>query len=850
MATLNELAAAVHPPGTLDASTSLFNGAMSAIVAGTATLREVLTGIAAGEWATEVAAVRTAITTGQKDRAEYLKKRLPAFTASGLLSTRSKACDERLITHTGWLQADFDAKENPGMVQGAARAALQSDPHVGAVFVGPSGAGIKALLRIDAARHAESALSAGAYFEETHGLKMDAACKDIERLCFISHDPEAWMRPDAATVLPVTVALPPASAPEQRQQSTGSTAPEPEELLAWRINDVREVLSFLKTRPDYPDWLNVVSGVSSVLPMAEAISVLKEWMPPEKPGEYEDKWHHRLSRITIRTVIHMAKAKGFDAAAASRRRRWMGRMTIGGKEFGPGQSHADLLTEDVDPDPDGKAGESWEALGDQQTGDARLFEAKCSREWKYDESIQRWRYYNKDRGVWQRDMVGKAMHAMQKAALESYKGLLTILTAQRDDRAKQGGKDKKADLELFDEELKQVRTRIINLNKADWCRGVMILAKGLTGFAAKAEEFDKKPHILVLGNGYIDFKNNSRGEFTPEHLVTAASPVNFIEGATCPLFDEFLLGRMGGNQETVDYIWRCIGYSLTGFTNHDAVFIHFGNGSNGKSTFFRVIRELLGRDLSMQADIGVLLDGAMSSGSADYHKAALAGKRLVCTSEMDEDKPLNEAMIKALLGGEEVKARQIYEAPTEFTPTHKIWVGTNHCPTIKGTDNGIWRRIHLIPWEHAFTESEARPRDEMVALYCTELPGILNRALEGYGDFLARGSKIDPPPAVQEATARYRQDQNVLGNFLEEHLIESPLSSIKVVTLLRKYREWCTDTKQPLTMTVSSQMVKKLKEAKKYTILNRGNGAVSHLMGYRLECDPEPKFSNQGEIPF
>ena len=847
MPTLNELAAAVHPPGTLAASTSLFDGATATTVARVAPLAEIMADIRGGKWAADVGAVRDAIASGNKERAEWLKRRLPAFTVSAVLRTRAKDAGDRVITHTGWLQADFDGKENPGMVQRETRAALIEDVHCGAVFVGPSGSGIKALVRIDPERHAASVEAARVYFRDQHGLTMDRACRDIERLCFVSHDPDAWTG-DRAAVLPVPESTLAAVASENvhREDREEREAPEP-----MAVADVREVLQWVPSRPDYDTWIRVVSGVASVLPMAEAIACLQEWSPPEKPGEYEVKWSHRLQHVTIRSVIRMAQAHGFDAGAAARRRRWMGRMTIGGREFGHGKSNADLLEPDKEPDESEDLKCAWDSIEQQQFGDAKIFERKCRHLWKYDELAKRWRRYNAESGLWVRDMVGESTLEMRRACMQSYEALNETIAEKKATVAKMADeKGRRAEMKACDADLKETAKRVQLLNQSRWCSGVMDFATRLPAVRCRATDFDQHRHLLAVRNGVLDFRANTFTEFNPHHMLTAAAPVDYMPDAVCPHFDAFLLARMGGDLDLVYYLWRLIGYCLTGFVDHDALFLCYGTGSNGKSTLFKVLECLMGPSLSLSMDIAVLLGGSAETSSAvDYHKASLEGKRLVLTSETPEEKPLNEAMVKQLLGGESIQARRLYEMPYTFAPTHKIWMATNHKPNIKGTDHGIWRRIHLIPWEHKIPVEEQRPREEIVGLFCSEMSGILNRALAGYGDYLARGAKLDPPAAVLEATDEYRQDEDGLGNYLADNLQVSPTGMVKVSVLLDHYLDYCKSSKERAVATTARKLITKLKE-RKMVVEPYGNGGIRHLMGFRLIGAAEPTISRSDELNF
>lgn len=832
MPTLFELEALKNPPGTLKASTSLFESATAVVVSKMLPLADVLNGIRTGQWENEVESIRHAVRSEDRQRAEYLKRKLPAFTVSAALRTRAKDANERVITHTGWLQADFDAKDNLGMVTADAREALAADPHVGAVFVGPSGAGIKALIRIDSLRHSASVDAAIAYCREKFGLVMDKACRDIERLCFVSHDPAAWMRSGPCEVLPVPDTQP--AAESSRTVPAGAPAAERMPIVEWTKQDMREVLSFLpKTRPDYETWLRVISGVSSVLPFQDAVEVLQEWMPEERPGEYAEKWKARLQHVTHRTVIRMAQANGFDAAAAARRKRWMGRVLIDGRAVGgPAPDNSDLL--EADPEPDMQAmWDTYSQLKNQQFGDASLFAAKMGHQWKYDALKKRWRHYRPGTGLWELDEANSALLVAAAVARDAYCRLAETIEEEKKSLASRGSEsDRRAEIKARDAELKELNGRLANLGKAGWCEGVMKFAERMPSTLCRATDFDQKRHLLAVQNGVIDFAACRFIEHDREHRLAAAANVEYVPGAQCPHFAAFLDTCMGGDADLIAYLWRIIGYSLTGLVDHDALFFCYGTGANGKSTFFLVLRMLMGDSLSTVVDVATLLGGSSESGSTvDYKKSMLEGKRLVLTDEIPEDRKFNESMVKQLLGGEDIVARRPYEMPYTFSPTHKIWAVGNHKPRIKGTDHGIWRRMHLIPWTVTIPPEKRKPRHEMMEHFRRELPGILNGALRGYNDFLDRGG-LEPPPAVLAATEEYRQEEDSLGSYLADRIVRAPMASLKLTDMLKDYLAWCEEAGEYPTVKSAKKLASMLKDRGFRTEQDRNKCA--HVVGAAL----------------
>ncbi len=791
--TLAELAKAREETasGTPAAKITLFPGATATVPDRDVSLSMFIHLVQGDEYADRIKEIRAAGARGNGDRLAYLKRQLPAVTLSCTMTSRAKEAAVRSRTHSGWLQADFDGKDNMGLVQEEMRSVLAADPHVGAVFVGPSGVGIKAVVRIDPGRHLDSFRSAEVYFLEKYGIQIDKACKDIERLCFVSHDPEAWGRDGETVPLPITVKPePPRTRPERE-----TTAPVVAEH--WAMADVREVLGYIPKRPDYETWLRIASGVWSVLPREEGAAVLNEWSPEEKENEYFDKYPHRLTHITIGTVIHYAQAGGFDAAAASRRRRWMGRIYMGDKVVGA--PHAPLLEQGKEPEKYEMAREVWSRYEDQQVGDADLFLGRRGQDYAFDPLAKGWRVWNSETGLWERDFTHSTFLDISETCVAAYSGLMEMI---KDEIKAQPSRTKNDSRQA---EVDGLLKRCNALHMATYIGQVASLAAKVPSASRPATAYDSHRHLLAVQNGVLDFKTKMFRPIERGDCLTMASPARFDGEAQCPAFDAFLHRAFDGDADLIDYWWRIVGYSLTGYVDHDALFFCHGVGANGKSTAFLVLRMLLGDGLSAVVNVQTLLGGNSNDSSADYRKAMLEGKRLILTDELPDSKKLNEAMVKTLLGGEDIQARRPYELAYNFSPTHKIWMVGNHKPKISGTDHGIWRRIHLIPWVVTIPPGERKPRHELLATFRSELSGILNKALLGYQDYLERGN-IDPPKAVLAATEEYRMEEDNLGQYLAERIVPTEGARITVKELFTDYRAWCEGTGEKPTIETANKL--------------------------------------------
>jgi putative DNA primase/helicase len=290
-------------------------------------------------------------------------------------------------------------------------------------------------------------------------------------------------------------------------------------------------------------------------------------------------------------------------------------------------------------------------------------------------------------------------------------------------------------------------------------------------------------------NGTLDLATGKLQPHNKSDMLTKMADVVYDPAATAPRWEQFLLEIMGGNPLLVDYLRRVVGYTLTASTREQVLFFLYGSGANGKSTFLRALNDLFGRDYACNAPSELLL--ARNNGSAPHpaEKAYLFGKRLVCASEAGEGHRLAEALIKQLTGEDMITARRMYENFWEFTPSHKIFFAANHKPIVHGTDLAIWRRIRLIPFDVTFQDYQ---QDKDLALRLkSELPGILAWAVRGCSDWRQYG--LMDPKEVLVATAGYRNEMDLIGDFIEVRCDVATGQWATATELYSNYVLWCEE---------------------------------------------------------
>ena len=302
------------------------------------------------------------------------------------------------------------------------------------------------------------------------------------------------------------------------------------------------------------------------------------------------------------------------------------------------------------------------------------------------------------------------------------------------------------------------------------------------------------PWRFNVQNGTLDLRTGALRPHDPTDLITFLAPVTFDPTARCPLWERFLFEVFAGDRDLVAFIQRAVGWSLTGVVKERALFFLYGDtGKNGKTTLVETLMKLVGACGEASYGYGrkVGADTFMKSKNPEDNQrkaATLAGPRFVCTSEVDEEHRLNEQLIKDITGGDTLEGRRLYQEAFTFKPQFKPWMYGNHKPEIRGTDDAIWSRVRLVPFEVSFKGREdLNLADKLEA----ELSGILNWAIEGCLDWQRHG--LRPPAKVQAATQAYREEMDVFGPFIRECCVIHPHAEVWANDLWNTYKAWCVE---------------------------------------------------------
>jgi putative DNA primase/helicase len=326
------------------------------------------------------------------------------------------------------------------------------------------------------------------------------------------------------------------------------------------------------------------------------------------------------------------------------------------------------------------------------------------------------------------------------------------------------------------------------LEYASWQRSLSLLP----------EQMDADDHLVNTASCVVDIRDMSQYQHDPALLQTKITNYGFDKEADCQEWDDFMLWAMGGDEALVRFLQRAAGMSFTGFAREQAFLILWGTGGNGKSTFVNVLKHVAYKYARVLPFEMFLATNRDRTSGPNEELLALKDVRLALASEPDEGRALNESMIKLVTGGEEVTARPCFGKPVEFKPKFTMWLSCNEKPVIKGMDNGIWRRVMLVPFTQTVTEAQ-KDTGKAERMLAREGEGILTWCLRGAKEWYHHG--LNPPEQVRAAVDEYRESMDIIGAFLRERCIVNASVSVPSADLYREYERWSEEQGERYTLS-------------------------------------------------
>lgn len=354
--------------------------------------------------------------------------------------------------------------------------------------------------------------------------------------------------------------------------------------------------------------------------------------------------------------------------------------------------------------------------------------------------------------------------------------------------------------------------------------GVVSLASSEPAIRVRVEQLDRHPFVLCVRNGLLDLNSMELMPHDPGRLITQMAEVDYGEQAESALWERFIAEATDNDEELASFLQRAAGVALTGSVRDEILYCHYGRGANGKSTYLDAMRHLLG-DYATVAPPSFLAHRNQEGHPTEL--AMMHGKRLVAAIEMEAGARMRESLVKSLTGGDAVQARRMREDFWALEPSWKVHVSFNDAPRVSGTDDGIKRRLCVIPWRVTFDGSR---RDstlkERLCADGDERGGILNWAIAGLRAWQIAG--LAPPDCVRASTEDFTRQQDTFGQFLDERCEIDPGMRVESGDFYREFTQWLESRRESTATWTSNRVANELvrrnfvKESRRTGGIHRG----------------------------
>jgi putative DNA primase/helicase len=355
-------------------------------------------------------------------------------------------------------------------------------------------------------------------------------------------------------------------------------------------------------------------------------------------------------------------------------------------------------------------------------------------------------------------------------------------------------------------------------------RAMVEQARSLPELIVHSDELDSSPVLLNCINGTLNIETAAMQPHDKADYITKLTGCEWRGVRTDQTWESFLDASTRNNDTLRNFLQRAAGYSIQGSNPEERFFMVYGPAGSGKSTFVTAIQKALGEyAISVEAST---FTSKGNAGETREDLVKLRGMHLVTTGEVDEGRSWSAAALKRLTSNDLISARALYSPEIEFTPGFKIWITTNTRPIVQDSSDGFWRRVVVIPFDHAVPASE---RDTSIKVYLTNdqtaFSAILAWCLAGYKRWQQEGPLSRMPEEVSTAINSYREDTDPLADFISEMCTVAPGETARAGTIYESYVQWAGRRRE--TAMSQAQF--------KQSLVNRGFQRARTREGFRFQ---------------
>lgn len=404
------------------------------------------------------------------------------------------------------------------------------------------------------------------------------------------------------------------------------------------------------------------------------------------------------------------------------------------------------------------------------------------------------------------------------------------LKEEKESLIQQGEADKADELTEIIKASQKNTSRVANKAGKD---AMLSEFQSIKNVAVENKDLDKDGHLLNTDSGIVNLKTGEIMPYDPKYMMSlnTNTKVSFEEPKEWIKFLHSIFRRENVEDELqiIDCIQKCGGYSLTDEITEQCMFLQYGGGSNGKSTFSEQLSRIMG-DYGASTPSSTLIQQKNGmNASVTYSLAKLKGKRYVEVGETDEGEKLAEAQIKRMTGGDTISAAFKYGNEFDFKFKGKIWMSTNNKPVIRGTDLGIWRRMFPFPYLNTFTD--AQKDRSLPSKLAKEDAQILGWFIQGAVKYYEAG-KIDMPECLKAEVDKYKGQMDIISQFIKKQCVIIENYKTPCRALYQNYKIWAKDSTEYIMRESKFDEEIKLKGIKQ--TLHNGE---PHFVGIKLNCD-------------